>query len=128
MQHVLLLEPNTLLATTYQAALEHAGLTVAVAAGAQAGIHAADQQRPDVIVLELQLPRHNGIEFLHELRSYPEWQHIPVVVHTSLPPTATEATKAVLHDSLGVTTVLYKHATPLADLIGAVRSQLARVS
>jgi DNA-binding response OmpR family regulator len=124
MQHVLLLEPNTLLTATYTAIFEHEGFTVSVAAGAQAGIHAADAQRPDVIVLELQLPRHNGVEFLHELRSYPEWQNIPVIVHTSLPPAKTEPSREVLQTSLGVAAVLYKHATSLADLVRAVRAQL----
>ena len=124
MSHVLLLEPNTVLAATYQAALEHFGFTVTVASGAQAGIHAADAQQPDVIVLELQLPRHNGIEFLHELRSYPEWQYIPVVVHTSLPPAVTEARSETLRSSLGVEVILYKHATSLADLAAATRAQL----
>jgi len=124
MPHLLLLEPNTVLAATYGAVFTHYGFTVTAVAGAQAGIYAADSKRPDAIVLELQLPRHNGIEFLHELRSYPEWRDIPVVVHTSLTPAQTDKSKDVLHDEFGVCAVLYKHYTSLADLVGAVQSQL----
>jgi DNA-binding response OmpR family regulator len=125
MQHVLLLEPNTLLAATYEAAFVASGYTATTVTGAQAGIHAADTKRPDAIVLELQLPRHNGIEFLHEFRSYTEWKSIPVIIHTSLTPTQTDAFGLVLRESFGVHAILYKHGSSLADLVGAVRSQLA---
>ena len=39
--------------------------------------------RPDVIILDLMMPKMDGFEFLHELRSRPEWQDIPVVVVTA---------------------------------------------
>jgi len=125
MPHLLLLEPNTLLAATYEAAFTTCGMTVDVVTGAQSGIHAADARQPDVVVLELQLPRHNGVEFLHELRSYPEWRGIPVVVHTSLTPAQTEAFGPVLQEALGVQNVLYKHGTTLVELLSAVQAQLA---
>src|SRR5690606_21603784 len=86
MSHVLLIEPNTLLADTYTQALTHAGHEVTHVTGAQAGIDAADKRQPDLVIVELQLPRHSGVEFLHEFRSYAEWLNVPVVVNTSLPP------------------------------------------
>lgn len=126
MSHVLLLEPNTLLAHTYSEALAYAGFTVAVAAGAQQGIHSADEHCPDVIVLELQLPRHNGVEFLHELRSYAEWQRIPVIIHTAMPVARmSDDRHHLLQDSLGVQVLLYKHSASLTDLVEAVRMQVA---
>jgi two-component system sensor histidine kinase/response regulator len=125
MAHVLLLEPNTLLARTFADALQTAGHTVAVVRGAQRAVHTADEQRPDVVILELQLPEHNGIEFLHEFRSYPEWQHIPVVINTSLPPAMMRQYLPALAQDLGVQTVLYKATTTLADLLRIVHSEVA---
>jgi CheY-like chemotaxis protein len=61
-----------------------AGYTVASVSGAENAIHAADIHAPDLVVLELQLVGHSGVEFLYEFRSYPEWQEVPVIVHTSL--------------------------------------------
>jgi CheY-like chemotaxis protein len=124
MAHILLLEPNTLLSQTYTTALQHDGHSVAAAAGAQAGISAADEHMPDVIVLELQMPRHNGVEFLYELRSYREWQGIPVVVHTALTPPRVAAVEEILRNALGVRAVLYKPTTALTDLLRTVREQL----
>ncbi|HSX42518.1 MAG TPA: response regulator [Candidatus Saccharimonadales bacterium] len=117
--HVLLIEPDKLLAQVYTLALERAGHSVAHARSAQAAVHAADEQLPDVVVLELQLPRHNGIEFLYEFRSYSEWRHIPVLLHTYVRP-GELAPAATLHDQLGVLATLYKPATNLEQLCMAV--------
>ena len=38
---------------------------------------------PDVILLDLNLPRKNGEEVLHELKTHPQWKIIPFVVFTS---------------------------------------------
>ena len=121
MSHILLIEPNTLLARTYTEALEHAGHTVAHAAGAQAAVDAADSQTPDVVILELQLPQHSGIEFLHEFRSYGEWQHIPVIAHTMTSSTALTEAAPTLQRDLGVRVILYKPQTTLHDLVRAAR-------
>jgi DNA-binding response OmpR family regulator len=90
------------------------------ARSAQAAVHEADQQMPDLVVLELQLPRHNGVEFLYEFRSYAEWQHIPVLVHTFVPPHEL-AQASILTRELGVVRTLYKPETTLAQLCAAVR-------
>jgi DNA-binding response OmpR family regulator len=121
--HVLLLEPNTLLARTYADALEHAGFSVAYAATAQSAIDAADKQCPGLVVVELQLPAHSGVEFLHEFRSYPEWQSVPVIVLSVLPPVQLAAVQGSLERDLGVRAILYKPRTSLAQLLRAVREQ-----
>ena len=38
---------------------------------------------PEVILLDLNMPRMNGIEFLTELRATPDFQHIPVFITTT---------------------------------------------
>jgi DNA-binding response OmpR family regulator len=123
--HVLLLEPNTLLAQAYTQALAHAGFSVAHATSAQIAVDAADKQLPDVVVLELQLPMHSGVEFLHEFRSYAEWQQVPVIVHSALPPAQVAAVAESLQRDLGVRAMLYKPRTSLQQLLRAVREQLA---
>lgn len=42
-----------------------------------------DQVRPDVILLDLNLPRMDGREVLHAIKTDPELQRIPVIVLTS---------------------------------------------
>lgn len=103
-----------------QQALKGAGHTVSHVLSAQGAVHAADEQMPDVVVLELQLPRHNGVEFLYEFRSYEEWLQVPVVVYTMVPPHAL-AHAATLEHELGVARVLHKPTTSLAQLCAAVQ-------
>ena len=43
----------------------------------------ADQPRPDLIVLDLNLPRKHGREVLSEVKNNPELARIPVVIFTS---------------------------------------------
>jgi CheY-like chemotaxis protein len=124
MMHVLCIEPDNVLGRTYTQALQHAGYSTAYAAAAQDAIDCADHQQPDLVVLELQMTGHDGIEFLHEFRSYPEWRDIPVIVNTTLAPTALEPVGAALAE-LGVVTCLYKPYTTLQQLLSATRLQLA---
>jgi two-component system KDP operon response regulator KdpE len=118
---VLLIEPDKLQARLYQAALEQAGHTVEHAQTAQSAVHAADVRKPDVVVLELQLANHNGVEFLYEFRSYAEWAAVPVIVHSFVPP-AELAHTSTLTAELGVVRVLHKPETTLAGLCAAVQA------
>ena len=124
MARLLLIEPDRPLGEIYAKALTAAGHQLTVSAGAQAAITAADQARPDLVILELQLVEHSGIEFLYEFRSYPEWQTIPVLVHSQVPPTEFAGSRELLERELGVRTYLYKPRTSLRDLLAAVRDQL----
>jgi DNA-binding response OmpR family regulator len=110
-------EPDRVLAATYKKALEAEGFTVTPCASAQAAIFASDQQKPDLVIIEIQLVEHSGIEFLYELRSYPEWQDIPVVIHSQVPPAEFSSQAQLLKDNLGVKDYLYKPLSTLADLI-----------
>jgi DNA-binding response OmpR family regulator len=124
MKSILLIEPNTLLAQTYTAALQHNGYNVTVAYGAQTAIDEADKQTPDLVIVELQLAAHGGIEFLHEFRSYAEWQSIPVIVNTLVSPAHVASVRAALINELGVCAVLYKPRTSLQQLLRHVRDNL----
>jgi len=117
--NVLLIEPDYMLGTIYKEALEHAGHTVTWRQNAQSAVHATDTSTPDVIVLELQLPRHSGVEFLYEFRSYPEWQEIPIILHTLVPEQALQDRQKQF-EPLGVTQYLYKPMTSLQQLVRAV--------
>lgn len=125
MSNVLLIEPNRVLARTYHLALEAAGHTVQTCGTAQAGILAADDLNPDVVVLELQLVAHSGAEFLYEFRSYPDWLQVPVVVHTHVPPQQFSQSFNAIQRQLGVVEYLYKPTTTLAALTASVQRAAA---
>ena len=115
-----MIEPDNVLAKTYKSALEHAGHKVDVVTGAQAGVNSADQIKPDVVVMEIQLVGHSGIEFLYEFRSYIEWQKLPAVILSTVPAQEFEDNWELLRRELGVMSYLYKPTTNLAKLVAVV--------
>jgi len=125
MSKILLVEPDRLLADTYKKALAKDGHTVKTAATAQAAITTADDKQPDLVILEVQLVEHSGIEFLYEFRSYPEWQDIPVLIHSNVPPAEFNDSQQILKNQLGVDYYLYKPRTTLQELLYSVREQLS---
>lgn len=115
MAQVLLVEPDTILAKTYAAALTSVGHHVLNAQDAQSAVLATDAVRPDCIVLEMRLPRHNGVEFLYELRSHADWQTIPVVVLSQTAIDRIGLDKAKMAE-LGIMAYHYKPDTSLETL------------
>jgi CheY-like chemotaxis protein len=114
--HVLIIEPDMHLAQAYSRAMEQRGHTTASAFTAQEALHQADHALPDVVALELQLPGPNGIAFLQEFRSYPDWRNVPVVLHTYASPYAQSDVRATLENQFGVVSWLYKPQTTLQQL------------
>lgn len=120
MTHILLIEPDLLLARNYYDALKTAGYIVTAVPSAQAAILAADEAKPDAVIVELQLVGHSGVEFLYEFRSYADWQTVPLIVHTHVPPSEFAGARDLLMKELGTHTYLYKPHTSLRKLLGAV--------
>ena len=115
---ILLIEPDRILARQYVSALKAAGHQVTVAMTGQSAIQAADAQAPELVLVELQLKGHNGVEFLYEFRSYPEWQRIPVIALTLVPERALHGIQAA--PLLGLSAYLYRPQTSLERLVDMV--------
>lgn len=114
--HILLVEPDYVLGAIYKEHLERASYGVKLVSDVQKAIDEIDKRKPDAIILEIQLSSHNGYEFLYELRSYGEWQDIPVMIHSMVPENVTN-TSVKINTELGVVGYLYKPNTSLAKLI-----------
>ena len=123
MSQILLIEPDSVLAQVCQQAFERKGWSAIWAPQAQAAIGAADLQTPDAIVMELQLSGHSGIEFLYEFRSYPEWRHVPVIIHSLVPPTEFSDLSLLSHE-LGIEAYYYKPVTKITQLVNHLQQYL----
>ena len=82
--NVLIIEDDQWLAELYMAKLTRKGYQVVVTYDALTAMDEIDAQRPGVIILDLLLPASNGLAFLHELRTYEDTRHIPVIVATTV--------------------------------------------
>jgi len=118
-KRLLLLEPDHILGEMYRTGFREAGFTVDWSKTASGAVLLADKKIPDVVVVELQIARHNGVEFLYEFKSYAEWMDVPVVIHTLLSPEEVVAVSS-LPAGLKIVGVLHKSHTLLQDLVTAV--------
>lgn len=122
---VLLIEPDSFLAKIYVQAIESEGIIVQSASKAQEAISAIDKIKPDLIVLELQLPSNNGIEFLYELRSYSDLQDIKVIVLSFISSLELALTPKQAQ-ILNIYKHLYKPKTSVSELVEAVNEVFGR--
>jgi DNA-binding NtrC family response regulator len=123
MIRVLLLEPDNKLGKIYEAALLNF-YDVERCQMAEQAIAMLDKKTFDVVVLEIQIALHNGIEFLYEMRSYSEWQSIPVIIHSHISPQWFEQC-GVLKEQLNIAKFLYKPTTKLQTLCLSIQEHVA---
>lgn len=97
---------------------------IAHAVTAQEALKSADQHKPDLVILELAMPEHNGIAFLHEFRSYPDWSGVPVIIHSHLSQETARIPDGDLQ-RLHIVKYLYKPTTTLAKLHAVVLEAIA---
>lgn len=127
MAQVLIVEPDSKLGRIYMSVLRSRQHTVVLATTAQGAIREADIAKPDVVLLELQLVAHSGIEFLYEFRSYTDWTTVPVIILSNVPPSAFEGSRKLLSERLGVIAYHYKPQASLQTILHAVENATARV-
>ncbi|MBI4039207.1 response regulator [Candidatus Daviesbacteria bacterium] len=80
---ILLVEDDTSLSQLYKVELELKGYQVIIAADGQEGLDLAAKEKPDLVLLDVMMPKLNGLEALKRLKDNPETESIPVVVITN---------------------------------------------
>jgi DNA-binding response OmpR family regulator len=89
--NILIVEDSRSLRISNERALARAGYQVIPAADGEEGLRLARQNKPDLVILDLMLPKLPGREVLRELRSRPETASISALIVSSLPPTTTRS-------------------------------------
>ncbi len=80
---ILLVDDSRLFRTANHRALVRAGYEVIDAEDGQRGLELAQQRLPDLILLDMMLPKLSGPEVLRELKSDPRTRPIPIIVLTA---------------------------------------------
>ena len=60
--------------------LEHGGFSVLKARDAFVALEMLEQKKPDLFILDVMMPRLNGIELCRQIRSTPETAGTPVII------------------------------------------------
>jgi twitching motility two-component system response regulator PilH len=80
---VLFVEDDAAVAQMYKLKLELDGYRVEVAGGDEIALQMARALLPDLIFLDIRLPKVGGLDVLEALRADPQTSHVPVVILSS---------------------------------------------
>jgi two-component system alkaline phosphatase synthesis response regulator PhoP len=77
---ILVIEDETVFKMVYEDALTDYGYKALMAEDAESGLQMAKTEKPDLIMLDLKLPRIQGLEVLKNIRCDDELKDIPVII------------------------------------------------
>ena len=120
MKTILFIEDESAIQKTLAGALEKEGLEIVSALDGEIGLRMAKEKQPDLVLLDLILPKMNGFEVLGKLKEMEETKLIPVIVLTNLEQIE-DIQKAI---ALGATTYLVKSNYNLDEVVAMVKKAL----
>ena len=80
---ILIVEDNLLNRKLIEAILKPLGYRLLIAVNGEEGIEVATRERPELILMDLQLPKVSGYDATEVLKSQPETAHITIVALTA---------------------------------------------
>lgn len=81
---ILIIEDEEMLSTMYKIKFENEGYDVMVANDGAAGLEKAFSEHPDIILLDIIMPKIDGFAVLKKLRDSDETRNVPVILLTNL--------------------------------------------
>ena len=85
MSSILVIEDQEVLCRLYQTVLGHARYDVVIAYTGEEGLNAARENRPDLLILDLELPGISGITVAQAMQHEGILPGIPVIITTATP-------------------------------------------
>lgn len=118
---ILVVEDETFLVKIYTVKLKKEGFDVEIATDGESAVEAAESYKPDMILLDLILPKMNGFEALEEIRKQPAMKKTPVIVLSNLG--QDEDIKRA--ENLGADGYLVKANFSIQDVVQKIKDVLA---
>jgi DNA-binding response OmpR family regulator len=119
---ILIVEDEEILLTALSEELKQEGFQVVGAKDGVEGVEKAKNEAPHLILLDLVMPRLDGIGALKELKAQPETKDIPVVILTNL----SDYDKISDALTLGAMDYLVKANYRLEELVNKIKTVLER--
>ena len=121
-EHILIVDDEPSIVEVVGLYLEREGYRVTVARDGQAALDAVRRERPDLIVLDLMLPKIDGLEITRRLRAYGDVA-IPIIMLTA----KREEMDRILGLEMGADDYVVKPFSP-QELVSRVKAVLRRVT
>lgn len=119
-KRVMLVEDDDGLASVYVTRLQAEGLDIRRVANGEDALAVATEYHPDLIVLDVMMPKVNGFDVLDIIRNTPALANVKVIMLTALSQEA-DRDRAM---SLGADDYLVKSQVVMADVVGRIKYHL----
>ncbi|MFH1098179.1 MAG: response regulator [Candidatus Desantisbacteria bacterium] len=83
MAKILIIDDEPLLVMAMKIRLESVGYEVISAYDGQEGLTKAQEEHPDLIILDVMLPKKNGYQICQQLKFDEQYKHIPIIMLTA---------------------------------------------
>ena len=117
---ILLVEDDDALANVYMIRLEAEGFDIRRVANGEDALAAAQDYRPDLIILDVMMPKVSGFDVLDILRNTPQTANIKVIMLTAL----SQESDRQRAEQLGADDYLVKSQVVIADVVDHIKQQL----
>ena len=118
---LLIIEDDPLMSRMYQKIFKFEGFNIDTVSEGEEGLSKVKSQKPTLILLDIMMPKMNGLEVLEKLKADPATKNIPVVVLTNLAG-ATDADRAI---SMGAVKYIIKSEHEPKEVANMVKEILA---
>ena len=81
---ILMVDDDKMLTDMYKERLELAGYQVEISRNGEEGLAKIHQTKPDVVLLDIMMPKVNGYDALASIKSDPATKDIPVIILSAL--------------------------------------------
>jgi DNA-binding response OmpR family regulator len=119
-KRILLVEDDDSLANVYLTRLQAEGFDVRRVADGEEALASARTYKPDLVLLDVMMPKVSGFDVLDILRNTPETANLKVIMLTALSQESDEARAR----ALGVDDYLVKSQVVISDVIDRIRHHL----
>lgn len=123
-QNIAIIEDESAIRRMYAFKLKHSGYLVCEAEDGIKGLELIEKQAPDLILLDLRMPRMSGEEMLREMRGTEWGKKIPVIVLTNI--SRAEAPRTLWH--LGVSDFIVKSNSTPQRVVERVKDILSKTA
>lgn len=117
---ILLVEDDDALASVYQTRLEAEGFLIKRVPNGEDALAAALEYKPDLILLDVMMPKVSGFDVLDILRNTPETTNVKIIMLTAL----SQDSDRERAQSLGVDDYLVKSQVVIADVVSKIKQHL----
>lgn len=121
MSKISIIEDDITISQMYRMKLESDGLEVLTSADGIEGVENSKKTQSDLILLDLMMPKMNGVEALKEIRKIPGYEKVPVIVLTNM---GVEE-KPIELEQLNINGYIVKASTTPREVVSNVRKVLA---